>query len=210
MTRAPSLRLKDRWLDALLPHVVDEGWTPLALDVSAREIGLSSGEQALAAPGGVVDLIDHFFIQAEDCVREQASEGVLGGLRTHERVARGVRIWLDALEPNREAVRRAAARGLLPWQSAPAIKRGWSVADTIWLAAGDTATDYNKQTKRILLSGALPAILSYWLNDPSSDDLDAYIARRLQGAMKLGQASGKVLSPALDFMERIRPSARRS
>ena len=55
----PSENLRDRWLEALLPRVRKSGWSMVAAKQAAREIDLSTGEQALAAPNGVTDLIDH-------------------------------------------------------------------------------------------------------------------------------------------------------
>ncbi|MHA7898420.1 MAG: COQ9 family protein [Henriciella sp.] len=200
----PSEKLRDRWLEALLPLVPEKGWTPISARRAARDAGLDDGERALAAPGGVTDLIDHFFERATDAMLDSLSTRDLDSLRTHERVAAGLRAWLDALEPNKEAVRKAAGHGLLPWGAGAAAKRVWAIADAIWEAAGDTATDYNRQTKRALLSAVIPRIVLYWLDHDDSAALDQFIARRLQNAMRLGQAGGKVIGPVLDLASRLR------
>lgn len=200
----PSEKLRDRWLEALLPLVPAKGWTRLNARRAAQEAGLDAGERALAAPGGVTDLIDHFFERATDAMLETLSTRDLDRLRTHERVAAGLRAWLDALEPNKEAVRKAAGHGLLPWGAGAAAKRVWAIADAIWEAAGDTTTDYNRQTKRALLSAVIPRIVLYWLDHDDPEALDRFIARRLQNAMRLGQAGGKIIGPAFDLAERLR------
>ena len=200
----PSQILLDRWLDALLPRVPETGWTMVAAKQAAREIELDAGEQALAAPNGVTDLIDRFMDRAVDDALVSLSTETMAGLRTHERVAEGLKAWLDALEPHREAVRKAAGHGLLPWGAGAAVKRIWSIADAIWEAAGDTATDYNRQTKRALLSAVIPRIVLYWLEQPDPDRVDRFIMQRLQEAMKLGQTGGKVLKPVLDLAERLK------
>ena len=200
----PSQTLRDRWLEALLPRVPKTGWTLVSAKQAAREIKLTDGEQALAAPNGITDLIDHFFERATDKMLETLSTQDLDRLRTHERVAAGLRAWLDALETNKAAVRKAAGHGLLPWGAGAAVKRVWRIADAIWEAAGDTATDYNRQTKRALLSAVIPRIVLYWLDHDDPDKLDAFIAKRLQLAMKVGQTGGKIVGPALDFVERLR------
>ncbi|KJS27779.1 MAG: rpsU-divergently transcribed protein, partial [Hyphomonadaceae bacterium BRH_c29] len=61
MTVTPSDKLRQRWLDSLLPEVPFDGWTEAAAVRAASAAGLSEGERALAAPRGVVDLIDAFF-----------------------------------------------------------------------------------------------------------------------------------------------------
>ncbi|MEO1552969.1 MAG: COQ9 family protein, partial [Pseudomonadota bacterium] len=165
---------------------------------------LSAGEQALAAPNGVSDLIDHFFDRAIDQMLQSLATQDLSPLRTHERVAAGIRAWLDVLEPDKESVRKAAGKGLLPWGASAAIKRVWAIADAIWEAAGDTATDYNRQTKRALLSAVLPPIVLYWLDHDDSEALDRFIASRLQLAMKIGQTGSQVVKPVLDLAARLR------
>ncbi|MFN3213231.1 MAG: COQ9 family protein [Henriciella sp.] len=200
----PSQILLDRWLDALLPRVPDTGWTMVSAKQVAREIDLSAGEQALAAPNGITDLIDRFIDRAVDEALVGLSTETMVNLRTHERVAAGLKAWLNALDPHREAVRKAAGHGLLPWGAGAAVKRIWSIADAIWEAAGDTATDYNRQTKRALLSAVIPRIVLYWLEQPDSDRVDRFIMQRLQEAMKLGQTGGKVLKPVLDLAERLK------
>ena len=200
----PSIRLQDKWLDALLPHVEDMGWTDQASTLSAREAGLSSEETALAAPNGVQDLIERFFDRAEAQMLVALGEQDLSALRVHEKVAAGIKAWLGALEPHREAVKRAAARGFLPWNAPDAAQRTWKTADAIWTAAGDTAADYNRETKRGLLSAVLPSIVIYWQNEPSEEDLDAFIAQRLQNAMTFGKWGSKIAKPGLELLDRLR------
>ncbi len=198
MNDTPSHRLRAAWLDALLPHAPFDGWTEAAADRAAGEAGLSANERALAAPRGVRDLVEAFFDTAERRAELSLADQDLDTMRVRDRVAAGVRAWLDALEPDKEAVRRAAARGFLPWGAGDAMRRSWSIADTVWNLAGDEATDYNRYTKRGLLASVLPAITLYWLNEEDPEKVDAFIARRLDGAMRLGQLGGRVLKPFLN------------
>lgn len=200
----PSTKLRDRWLDALLPAVALTGWNARNLAASAETAGLSDGERALAAPNGVSDLIDHFFDRSAKQMLPSLSAETLSDLRTHERVAASLLRWLDVMEPHKAAVRKAAGRGLTPWGAGGAAKRVWATADTIWDAAGDTATDYNRYTKRGLLSAVIPPIVMHWLDSNDRDALKALIDRKLQRAMKLGQAGGRIVGPILDLAEKTR------
>ena len=200
--RTPSEKYKDRWLDAALPLVAETGWSNDTLAKAADIAGLSPGEQALAAPHGVNDLIDHFMQQASQAMRDQLDGQDLSALRVHERVALAIKTWLGELEPYRAAVGRAAARGMMPWGSGAATRRLWKIADAVWAAAGDTATDYNRQTKRALLSAVLPSIVLRWLTNPGDDVMDRHIARRLKQAMQLGRFGGKLAAPILDRLNR--------
>lgn len=200
----PSEKLRDRWLEALLPEVATRGWTIGAMRRAAETAGLSRGERALAAPGGVTDLIDHFFERSADDMLVALARQDLDALRMHERVAAGLSAWLDALAPHKSAVRKAAGRGLLPWGAGAAVKRVWAIADAIWEAAGDRATDYNRHTKRALLSAVIPSIVLRWLETDDPDKMQAFIERRLQQAMTVGKTGGKFAAPLLDFAEKVR------
>ena len=199
----PSDKLRDRWLDTLLPEVERTGWTLGAMRRSAASAELSEGERALAAPNGLSDLIDHFFERASDQMLVALAQLDLDALRTHERVAAGLRAWLSALEPNKLAVRKAAGRGLTPWGTGGAVKRLWRISDAIWEAAGDAATDYNRHTKRALLSAVIPSIVLRWLDSDDPDEIEVLIERRLQQAMTVGKTGGKFAAPFLDFAEKV-------
>ncbi|WP_291079181.1 COQ9 family protein [Hyphomonas sp.] len=206
MSSTPSETLRFRWLDALLPDVPFDGWTEAAAAVAADRAGLTPGEQALAAPNGISDLIDAFFDRAGQAALEHLSQQDLAGLNTPGRVKAGLLAWLSVLEPDREAVRRAAIRGLLPWGTGPAVQRTWRVADMVWDAAGDTSDDYNRYSKRGLLAAVIPPIVMYWLDAPDGEDLDAYIDRRLKLASGIGRNIGRFAKPLLDALPVTRPN----
>ena len=197
MVKTPSSELRDRWLEALLPHVTFDGWTRESADLAAKEAGLSADEQALAAPGGVLDLINHFFERAEEALESGLKSEDLTDFGVRYKVARGIRLWLDALDPHREPVRRAAQRAFLPWRTGPAAGRAWKVADAIWTGIGDASTDYNKYSKRAILAASLPSIVFAWADSADDDELDAMIEKTLTRAMKVGQTGGKLFKPLL-------------
>ncbi len=198
MTLPPSEILRRRWLAELLPEVAFEGWSEEAARAAAVRAGLTEGEQALAAPQGVANLIDALFDAAEAEARAALAAIDMTAMRVPDKVKRGVLAWLAALEPNREAVRRAASRGFLPWSAGPALQRTWKVADMIWTAAGDASEDYNRYSKRGLLAAVLPAIVLYWADHPAPEDLDGFISRRLANASGLGQRAGRIVKPVLE------------
>ena len=205
MMTSPSAALRSKWLEALLPNVAFDGWTEAAARQAAISAELSEGEQALAAPNGIHDLIETFFDEAEQSAAQALLAADFTDLGVRDKVAMGVKLWLDALAPNKEAARRAAARGFLPWAAGDAMQRTWSVADMVWTGIGDTSTDYNKYSKRGLLAATIPLIFMRWLDETDDDALEAYIQRRLTGAMRFGQMGGRLVKPVLDIFERVRP-----
>ncbi|MEL6323471.1 MAG: COQ9 family protein, partial [Pseudomonadota bacterium] len=128
----------------------------------------------------------------------------LSGLGVRDKIKTALTLWLGTLAPHKEAVRRAAGRGLLPWAAGDALERTWSVADMAWTGIGDMSDDYNRYSKRGLLASTVPLIVLRWLDEDDPDAMDAYISRRLTQAMQLGQAGGRVAGPLLSALERLR------
>jgi ubiquinone biosynthesis protein COQ9 len=91
-------------------------------------------------------------------------------------------------------VRRALTLEALPQQGPRALKQLYRTVDAIWYAAGDTATDFNFYTKRMLLAGVYAATLLHWLDDKSEGfaATAAFLDRRISDVMKIQQAKGKL------------------
>lgn len=197
MSDIPSETLRRTWLDALLPLAAERGWNDETLAEAANAAGLDEGEQALAAPKGVIDLIDGYFRDVEAKLADHLAAADLEALRVHERVAHGVRTWLDLLAPHRAAVIRAGVHVAAPWRADRALAGPWRVADTVWTGIGDTSEDYNYYSKRSLLTATLPPILLYWQTGPEDAALDRFIAGQLRTAMQVGKTGGQVFGPLL-------------
>lgn len=181
-------------LEAMLPHVPFDGWTARSLALAVRDTGLDNGVALRAFPGGAADLLD-FWVSETDAAMLRVLEGRdLAAMKVRERVRLAVMTRLELAAPHREAVRRALALEALPQHGPRALKQLYRTVDAIWYAAGDTATDYNFYTKRLLLAGVYGATLLHWLDDKSENfaGTAAFLDRRLADVMRIEKAKGKL------------------
>jgi len=181
-------------LAALLPHVPFDGWSAKALSLAARDAGLDSGVVLRAFPGGPADILD-FWVSETDAAMLRALEARdLPAMKVRERVKLAVLTRLELVAMHREAVRRALALEALPQHAPRALKQLYRTVNAIWYAAGDTATDFNFYTKRMLLAGVYAATLMFWLDDKSEGfaGTAAFLDRRLADVMRIQQAKGKL------------------
>ena len=188
MTDSPERNsLRERVLEATLPHVPFDGWTLAALASGAVDAGLAPETALRAFPRGAVEAVEFWCTRADRRMMEALAARDLGLLKTRERVALGVRLRLAALEHHREALRRALGLFALPLHAGAAGLSLWRTVDAIWYAAGDRATDFNFYTKRALLAGVYGATLLYWLDDRSEGAAEtwAFLDRRIADAMSV-------------------------
>lgn len=186
--------VKTKILLAALPHVAFDGWTDKVLARAAKSVGIKDGDLHTSFPGGALDLVLYFSDWADAEMLKKISGKKFSGLRVRDRVAAGVQARLEILGPHRQAVAKSLSFLAFPPRNIHLPKLVWATADKIWRAAGDTATDHNHYTKRILLSGVLTATVLHWLNDESVgfEKTRVFLDRRIDDAMKLGKLAGQV------------------
>ena len=207
-------------LAALLDHVPFDGWTGKAMAAAAEQAGLDAGFAYRAFPRGAVDAIEYFNRVADEDMAAALAEEDLEAMRVRERIARAVRLRLEQNAGRRDAVRRGLTVLSFPPNGPVGLRCLYRTVDTIWRAAGDTATDFNFYTKRGLLAGVYSATVVFWLNDSSENFSRTwrFLDRRIDETMqipKITQRLKKTLERLPDpfglrnFMKRAQPGRSR-
>lgn len=185
---------KQRLLQAMLPHVPFDGWSGKALALAAQDCGYDSGMVARAFPGGAAAVLDFWVAETDAAMLRALESRDLTAMKIRDRVKTAVLTRLELAAPHREAVRRALSLEALPQHAPRALKQLYRTVDAIWYAAGDTATDFNFYSKRMLLAGVYGATLLHWLDDKSENftSTAAFLDRRLANVMRIQQAKGRI------------------
>src|SRR5690606_31002232 len=142
-------------LEAALPDIAFDGWQDSVLEAACAKTGIDIDAADKALPGGMADLALYFSTWADDKMLAALADHDMSNMRIRDRIALGVRTRLEILTPWKQAVSAATPALGLSARSFRIPKAIWQTADKIWVAGGDTATDYNRYTKRFLLSGVL-------------------------------------------------------
>jgi len=150
--------MEQQVLDAALKLVPREGWTSLMTRNAGKAVGLSAGDTELLLPQGPADLAA--LLSRRHDATALAALGDPEGLKIRERIARGVAARLEAACADEAAVRRLNGWFTLPQHMALGARLAWESADRLWRWAGDTATDENHYSKRMLLAGILSGALA--------------------------------------------------
>jgi len=177
--------IKVQLLEAILPHVAFDGWSPSAFDAAVAEQGIDPVHAKTLCPRGAVDLAILFHQRGDDAMAEAIGTAALNDMRYSEKVAHAIWLRLQVVE-DKEAVRRGSTLFSLPHMAPDGAKLIWGTADRIWLALGDTSDDVNWYTKRATLSGVYGSVVLYWLGDTSEGAVATrdFIDRRIENVMQ--------------------------
>lgn len=177
-------------LTAAIENVAFDGFVPRAIDDAAAKLKIAPEMARLAFPGGPRDLLRAWSHQLDDTVKAKLEAEDWSGLKIREKVTRALRARIEAMAAHRIAARRAAAYLAIPSNAALGAELSFRTADMIWRLAGDTATDFNFYSKRVLLQGVMTATLLFWFSDESEDDAEtwAFLDRRIENVLRLEKA----------------------
>lgn len=184
---------KDKLLFALLKQAPTHGWTDEALRRTATG-KIKLADLMAAFPGGIPDVLTAFADWALRQTLAQMSEHKLVQLRVRDRVSLGVRLWLKTMDPHRNALAAAIRSSWQPSHAITGARNLAKICDVIWTEAGDTATDYNRYTKRILLGAVFTSTLIFWLQDRSKhyEKTAEFLNARIENAMQIGRAASNI------------------
>lgn len=208
----PLDAVRDRILDAALPHVMFDGWTRRTLETAAQDAGLEPVDVDIYFPRGIRDALAHWLARADREMVEALEAADLEAMKIRERVAFAVRTRLQQAAPHKEAVRRALGLLALPGNAELASRSLYRTVDAVWYACGDRSTDFNFYTKRGLLAAVYSSTLLYWLDDETDGHAAtwAFLDRRIENVMQIPRIQARCAEVAhrlpnpLRFMRAVR------
>lgn len=145
-------------------------------------------------PNGIIDAVAHFSDMVDRQMMAKLSKVPVYGLRSKDKIRLAILTRYNIMNNCKNATKQAMAFWAVPTHVIQGQRVVWRTADSIWNWAGDTATDYNRQTKRALLTSILVGTTMVWLTDESDDQIitQAFLDRRLENVMAFGNTMGTI------------------
>ena len=184
---SPLEQIRERLALAIGENAVFDGWTQAAVDAAAGSAGVHLDQARLAVPKDQAGKIDLYIRGVDRALADWFTPQRLERLKIREKIRSIVWKRLEIQAPAREAVRRALSILAMPQNVPAALKIGWRTSDLMWRIAGDTSTDYNHYTKRMMLGGVYASTLLVWLNDQTEGwaETASFLDRRIDDVMKI-------------------------
>lgn len=181
-------------LHEALARAPEEGFTEVMLEHAAKAAQIALAQARIAFPKGAADLVAYYSETLDRVMEECLAQTDLARLKVRERVKALIRARIEAVEPHKDAARRAAALLALPHNAGLALTLAYRTADRIWRLAGDESTDFNYYTKRALAAGVYLATLVHWFRDgsPGHGDTWRFLDRRIDDVMTFERAKAEL------------------
>jgi ubiquinone biosynthesis protein COQ9 len=198
--------IRDRILEAALPGIGQAGWSWDEVVKASPKAGYQDAMAAAVFPSGLNDVVAHFSDRADRLMLKELSAVDPDSMRVRDRVRTAILARFKVLAPDKQIVRTSLAYWAMPTRVLMGQRVLWRTADRIWDWAGDTAKDYNRQTKRGLLCSILLGSSLVWIDDESEGNTvtEQFVDRRIENVMEIGKAIGTmgIVAPNLKRQKR--------
>ena len=181
-------------LNRALIDIENSGFNEKMLLNAAKNCKISEGKLGRLFPEGIFELKQYYFSEIDEQMLQKIKTQNYENIRVRDKIFNGVIIRLNLFKKNKTSIKYIfVSESSNPIKS---LKHLWRTSDLIWKSAGDSSTDYNHYTKRLLLSWVYITTLICWFNDKSRNinDTKLFLNRRIDEVLEFGKQSGKIKS----------------
>lgn len=196
----PLAAARAKILEAALEEVPYSGWTLQAMQTAAKSAGVDDDTAKRAFPS-IGDLVCYWSKECDSAMKAKLAKRELAKMKVREKIALAVRTRLETMDKHKIAARKAMEFFAFPLHAGAGLKSLYDTCDAMWRAAGDTSTDFNFYTKRMILAGVYSRTFLVWLGDDSKDghETEEFLAARIGEVMEFEKFKAKMKENFADW-----------
>ncbi len=174
------------------PFITKNGLDKNSLRKISKKHGLVSDEVDLLFPEGNVDLIKFSLKQLNSELEKYCKKIDLIRLPVHKRIRKILLSKIYLMNKDKIFYKNIFLNLLIPKINLNLSSQIYKSVDQIWFIAGDTSTDFNFYTKRLILSGIYSRIMLFFFNNNNQEELEAILDESLKRVSKIPQLKSKL------------------
>jgi len=172
--------------------ISEKGFSKNSLESISKKYGLDINETELLFPEGNIDLIKFTLEQLNNELEEYCRKIDLIRLPVHKRIKKVLLSKIFLMNKNKLFYRGIFLNLLIPKKNFSLSKQLYNSVDQIWFIAGDSSTDFNFYTKRLILSVIYSRIMLFFFNNNNQDELENILDENLQRVSKIPEIKSKL------------------
>ena len=182
--------------------VLEKGLTKNSLENISKRYGLDINETELLFPEGNIDFIKFTLEQLNHDLEEYCKKIDLIRLPVHKRIRKVLLSKISLMNKNKLFYRSIFLNLLIPKKNFSLSNQLYKSVDQIWFIAGDSSTDFNFYTKRLILSGIYSRVILFFFNNKDQEELENILDESLKRVSKIPEIKSK-LKIFKDYLPKI-------
>lgn len=182
--------------------VSENGLTKNCLENISKKYGLNTDETDLLFPQGNIDLIKFALEQLNNDLQVYCRQIDLIRLPIHKRIREVLLSKISLMNKDKPFYRSIFLNSLIPKKNFSLSSQLYNSVDQLWFIAGDSSTDFNFYTKRLILSGIYSRVMLFFFNNNNQEELEKILDESLKRVSKIPEIKSK-LKIFKDFLPKI-------
>ncbi len=172
--------------------IAEKGLTKNSLENISKRYGLDINQTELLFPEGEIDLIQFALEQLNNELEEYCRKIDLIRLPVHKRIKKILLSKISLINKNKFFYKSIFLNLLIPKKNFSLPSQLYKSVDQIWFLAGDSSTDFNFYTKRLLLSVIYSRIMLFFFNNNNQEELENILDESLKRVSKIPEIKSKL------------------
>ena len=172
--------------------VSEKGLTKNCLVNISKKYGLNTDETDLLFPQGNIDLIKFALEQLNNDLEVYCRQIDLIRLPIHKRIRKVLLSKISLMNKDKSFYRTIFLNLLIPKKNFSLSSQLYKSVDQLWFIAGDSSTDFNFYTKRLILSGIYSRVMLFFFNNNNQEELENILDESLKRVSKIPEIKSKL------------------
>jgi ubiquinone biosynthesis protein COQ9 len=172
--------------------VSEKGLTKNCLENISKKYGLNIDETNLLFPQGNIDLIKFALDQLNNDLEVYCRQIDLIRLPIHKRIRKVLLSKISLMNKDKSFYRTIFLNLLIPKKNFSLSSQLYNSVDQLWFIAGDSSTDFNFYTKRLILSGIYSRVMLFFFNNNNQEELENILDESLKRVSKIPEIKSKL------------------
>ena len=182
--------------------ISENGLTKICLKNISKKYGLNTDETDLLFPQGNIDLIKFALEQLNNDLEVYCRQIDLIRLPIHKRIRKVLLSKISLMNKDKPFYRSIFLNLLIPKKNFSLSSQLYNSVDQLWFIAGDSSTDFNFYTKRLILSGIYSRVMLFFFNNNNQEELEKILDESLKRVSKIPEIKSK-LKIFKDYLPKI-------
>ncbi|MDC0624768.1 COQ9 family protein [Alphaproteobacteria bacterium] len=172
--------------------VSEKGLTKNCLVNISNKYGLNTYETDLLFPQGDIDLIKFALEQLNNDLEVYCRQIDLIRLPIHKRIRKVLLSKISLMNKHKSFYKAIFLNLLIPKKNFSLSSQLYNSVDQLWFIAGDSSTDFNFYTKRLILSGIYSRVMLFFFNNNNQEELENILDESLKRVSKIPEIKSKL------------------
>ena len=173
-------------------HIANNGLKQSTFKDISNKYKLDLNDTELLFPEGNVDLIKFALEKLNSDLEEYCKKIDLIRLPTHKRIKKVLLSKIFLMNKDKPFYRTIFLNLLIPKKYFSLPKQLYNSVDQIWFISGDSSTDFNFYTKRLILSAIYSRVMLFFFNNNNQEELENILDESLKRVSKIPEIKSKL------------------